>query len=128
LSSYPYYPPAPIYGYGVPEEGEAQEPFNFSPLALVGAVVVKSGPGQLFDFSVLNTNAATRYIQLYDQISLPASGAVPIRVYSVATAVTLDPAWATPMAFRTGIVIANSTTSATYTAGSADQWIYAQYL
>ncbi len=40
----------------------------------VNAAVAKAGPGLLFDIIVSNTNAAGRYLKLYDKLAAPTVG------------------------------------------------------
>lgn len=80
-------------------------------------------------FTVLNTNALAQYILVFDADTLPGSGAVPVVTFTVAGADNLGVAW-TPYGrrFEAGIVLANSSTAASLTIGSADCWFDVQYV
>ena len=61
-------------------------PANSNPPTLAASVFVKSGAGRLFGFTVTNTNAATRYIQVFDAgAPIPADGAVPFASWQLGT-------------------------------------------
>ena len=85
--------------------------------------VIKSTPGRVYSFMLINTTASTRYFQLHNAASAPASGDTPeIKILVPAgssVGVGTDILGLTGKVFSTGIVAANSTTSTTYTAGSA---------
>lgn len=94
---------------------------------------VKTEPGLLFGFSVCTTKATAQFIQVFDVSSAPANGAVPAAVFLINQAAsangdTLAVSYIFPGRFhRTGIWIANSSTMATLTAGSADCFFDVQY-
>ena len=73
-------------------------------------LVVKSGMGKLFGFTVFNSKASTQYILLFDAATLLVSYGMVGR------------------AFNTGCVLVNSSTANSKTVGSADCWFDAQYL
>ena len=103
-------------------------PVSASSLALSQFLVVKAGPGTLYGVSVYNNKAGAQFIQLFDAIGAPASGAVPVATFTVPTVSNLGLYWGSVGRwFNIGIVIANSSTVATQTAGSADTWYDAQY-
>ena len=105
-------------------------PLNGNPGQLVASVFIKSGAGRLFGLAVTNTNAATRYIQIFDKgAGIPAEGAVPTLSYQVNAGQTLSVSWGTlGRYFGAGLWVLNSTTQATKTLGSADSLIDAQYI
>lgn len=106
-------------------------PLNNHSNGLEAARVACSGYGYLISFTVLNTNASAQYIQLHDAAVVPASGAsvTPAVVFAVAATSNLTVAYTMPgRKFERGIVIANSSTAATYTAGSADCFFDVQYI
>lgn len=71
--------------------------------------------------SMLNGNAATRYLQLHNATSLPSNGAVPVAVIIIGTTQTQVMTFNIPTnKFGTGCVAATSTTGSTLTIGSAD--------
>jgi hypothetical protein len=90
--------------------------------------IVKPGPGILYGFTVYNSNAAAQFVQVFDARTLPADGAAPAVVLTVAGASNLGVNWLPGRTFLQGIVICNSSTGPTKTLGSADCWFDAQYL
>ena len=103
-------------------------PLSSSSLALQQFMVVTSGPARLFGFQIFNNKASAQFIQLFDVGAAPASGAVPVCVFTAAGSSNLSVAWPWPGRwFTRGIAIANSSTAATQTAGSADCYFDVQY-
>ena len=96
-------------------------------VALATSLVIKASPGKLLMLTAYNNNGAARFIQLFNATALPGNGAVPVMIISVPTLGTFS--FPIPnlsgMDFSTGIVVANSTTAATLTVGSADSWFTA---
>jgi hypothetical protein len=136
----PILPPPPntptqFAGY----EGEldtAALPIVVSSTALSSSIIVKSGVGKLFGFSVYNTNSSAQFILMFDANSLPADGAVPIGVFVAgAGGTSATPAGAlgvyygsTGLGFTRGIALCNSSTASTKTIGAADCLFSAQYV
>ena len=103
-------------------------PLSASSLALQASFNVTSGPARLFGFQIYSNKAAAQFIQLFDSTAAPASGAVPVCVFTVGATANLATAWTWPGRwFSRGIWIANSSTAATLTAGSADCYFDVQY-
>ena len=97
--------------------------------ALEAAHTAKSGAGTLFGFSVYSNRASSQFILVFDTQIAPGSGAVPVLVYTVAATSNLGVYFGSVgRAFSQGIYIANSSTAATLTAGSADCWFDVQYV
>lgn len=105
-------------------------PENYTSQAYEKSAVVKTGSGTLFGFTVRTSRASAQYIQLYDAGKVPGSGATPRVIYDLAAAPqTLGINFGTHgRRFSSGIIIVNSTTDTTYTAGSADCWFDVQYV
>ena len=129
---------SPVYSQSPPVDIESlagwvgyypdQFPHNANGGANVISLVVCAGPARLFGFQGINSNAAARFIQVHDAISLPANGAVPTVVITAAIAGNFGANFGSEGRwFDRGIVIATSTTLATLTAGAADMWIDAQW-
>lgn len=80
-------------------------------------------------FTVLNTKTSAQYVLVFDADTLPGNGAIPVVTFTVSGSDNLGVAW-TPYGrrFEAGIVLANSSTAATLTAGSADCWFDVQYV
>ena len=103
-------------------------PVSASSSALSQFIVVKAGPGTLYGFSAYSNKASAQFIQVFDQTTAPTSGQIPVAVYTVGAIGNLGVYWGSVGRwFNIGIVIANSSTVATQTAGSADTWYDAQY-
>jgi len=77
------------------------------------AVVCSSGCN-FTEMSGYNDSAATRYIMLFDAATLPANGAIPNQFYLVAANMGFGILGAAER-FRTGMVVACSTTAKTLT-------------
>jgi hypothetical protein len=105
-----------------------QAPRNAHSIAYENAHVVKGGQGLLYGFSIYSSNAAAQFIQVFDAAKLPADGAIPAVVYTIAATSNLPINWIPPRKFAAGIVICNSTTGPTKTIGAADTWFDVQYL
>ncbi len=97
-----------------------------NPGGLLASLLIKPTT-RLHRLIVTNTNAAARYIQLFDAAALPPDGTVPSvllgSLASGATQVFDFGIWGWP--FANGIVVCNSTTAATKAIGSADSWFSA---
>ena len=131
--------PAPVYPYEEPvipsdplmERGRGTDryellPDNFRSNALAASIVIAQAHA-LYGFTVNNTNAAAQYIQVFDSVTLPADGAVPDVLFTIAGASDKGVLWLPPRRFRRGIVICNSSTAGTKTIGSADCFFDVQF-
>ncbi len=104
-------------------------PLNSYSVKLENTRIIKSGRGKLYGFTVWNSNASAQFVLLFDHEGVPPSTALPVSVYPVAGASTLFIGYAdVGRSFNQGIVLANSSTGASFTVGSADCWFDAQYL
>lgn len=104
-------------------------PLNAWSNVLSTSIVAKSGRATLFGFTVYNSNAAAQFIQWHDAQTLPADGAVPAGVISVAGSSDRTISWVIPgRFFSRGIVLCNSSTAATKTVGAADCLFDVQYI
>lgn len=102
---------------------------NATTPAQAASLVVKASQGRLYGFTVYNNNVAAQWIQVHDAASLPSNGAVPPIVFEIAAQSARSMDWGPHgRGFKTGIVIANSTTDVTLTTGAADCLIDAQYM
>lgn len=122
-------------------EGELQEqarstfgelavlsPLNYRSKALEASCVVKTGDGVLFGFTVTNTKASAQFVQLFDALTVPADGLLPIFSKSVPSGDAVGFNWLPGRTFFAGIILCNSSTSTSKTVGSADCIFDAQYL
>ena len=115
-------------GYQASEFYNYAGPNNVNSGALVNALTVKFGEGLLFGFTVNNTKASSQFILVFDMQSAPGAGAVPVCSFIVNASSNLPVNWIPPRTFRAGCFLANSSTSATLTAGSADCFFDVQFL
>lgn len=104
-------------------------PLSVHSLAYEQFHIVTAGPARLFGFEVYSSKASSQWIQLFDTTATTiASGAIPVAIFVVAATSNLPVAYPWPGRwFNQGIVIANSTTGPTQTAGSADCYFDVQY-
>lgn len=110
------------------EDSPAGFPLSSSSGQLEQFRVVKAGAGTLFGLSGFNSKAAAQFVLIFDSSSALSAGAVPVVVISVPASSNFSyDAGLWGRAFRSGIVVANSSTAATLTAGAADCWFDAQY-
>lgn len=113
------------YPWSLPEE----LPKSAHTTGLVASFVAFNGQGRLLGFTVSSTKASSQFIQLFDLVSLPADGAVPVLSIDIATVtakgVAFDPGgrWMTR-----GCILCNSSTQGTKTIGSADCLFDVQYV
>jgi hypothetical protein len=88
--------------------------------------VIKATPGTLISLVGYNSKASAQFIQVYNTTSVPADTAVPVYTFTVpATSNFSLDVPITGIPFTTGICVANSSTGATKTVGSADCWFTA---
>lgn len=87
------------------------------------SAVVKDAPGRVYSLSIINTTGTDRYIQLHN-LTATLSGSEVAQYKQLvpalgAVVIGQDMLGMSGMEFDNGIVVANSSTAATYTAGSA---------
>lgn len=108
--------------------GTVEIPLNIHSIAYENARVIKTGPGILYGISVYSSLAAAQWIQFFDATTVPADGAIPECIYTVAATANLTLNWIPGRPFKSGIVVVNSTTGPTKTIGAANCFFDAQYL
>lgn len=91
--------------------------------ALEASRVLKAAPGVLLSLHVLNTNAAVRYIQVFDSATVPADATVPDLVIAVQATSSKEVRLEVP--FTVGISIATSSTAGTKTLAAAEAFFCA---
>jgi len=121
-------PDSPLLGWGTPTGDDYTLPLNIHSNVYEASRFVKSGAGILYGFTVYNSKTASQFIQVFDAASLPADGAIPAWVGTVATVANLGANWLPGRTFQTGCVICNSSTGPTKTIGSADCWFDVQFV
>ena len=111
-------------------EDTGRWPLNVHSIALASSLKVKTGDGKLYGFTVFNSNAATRFILLYEATAVPGNGDTSFVVpFAVGATSTLMVSFGdVGRSFVNGCLLVNSTTSTSLTLGGADQWFDAQYV
>ena len=102
-------------------------PTNFNRGVLLASVVL---PGHLvvYGFTVYSTKAAAQFLNVFDQSTLPADGAVPLFSWPLAANNGVGFGWQpNGRRFPAGLALCNSSTDATKTIGSADCFFDVQY-
>jgi len=108
--------------------GAVNLPGNSPSRAVEASRLVARGPRILYGITVSNTKASAQFFQLFDSDSVPADGAVPLLSKSVPAGDAVGIQWLPGRTFQVGIVVCNSSTSATKTIGSADCLFDVQYV
>lgn len=103
-------------------------PYNYSSNAAETRCRVVTGASLLFGFTVSNSNAAARFIQVFDTDAFPAAGAVPALVISCAAVSDREMQWIPPRRMDRGIILCSSTTQNTLTLGAAEFLFDVQYV
>lgn len=104
-------------------------PLNKSSGGYVTSLVVATGARTLYGFSGFSSNVGSQWIQWYDAAKVPTTGDKPAGILYVTTLGNFAYSWGTiGRRFWSGIVIVNSTTGPTYTAGAADTYFDVQYV
>jgi hypothetical protein len=103
-------------------------PFNYSSTVAEARCLVTAGPAYLFGFTVTNSNAAARFIQVFDTAVFPANGAVPNISIQCAATGDREMGFLPPRRMDRGIVICSSTTQLTLTLGAAEFLFDVQYV
>ena len=100
---------------------------NYTSRALEKAAVVFDAC-YLEGFNVFSTNGSTQYIFVFDLGAVPANGTPPVGpVLAVGASGSSAFLYMPPRVMQTGIVVANSTSATSFTAGAADCWFDVQY-
>jgi hypothetical protein len=100
--------------------------YGAKPVSSSGGVTsfqLKATPGRMHWLFLFNNNAAVRYAQLFDSLALPADGASPLFLQSMAPSGSVPKELAFPpdgFVFTNGLWICISTTALTKTLAAAD--------
>jgi len=103
-------------------------PYNYSSNVAETRCRVVTGASYLFGFTVSNSNAAARFIQVFDSDAFPANGAVPQVCVSCPATADKEMIWIPPRRMDRGIIICSSTTQNTLTLGAAEFLFDVQYV
>jgi hypothetical protein len=110
------------------QESLGPQPQSASSVALASSIVAVSGQAWLYGVQVNNTKASAQFVLLFDRSDLPANGAVPVASFAAAASTNLGIYYGSLGRWMArGIVLANSSTSATLTIGSADCFFDVQF-
>lgn len=111
-----------------PQPQAGSMPQSLHPAALAASGVIAAGKVALFRISILNTNAAARYLQLFNSATVPADAVVPVMSIPVSIGgfVSVDFGVYGKL-FPTGLAWCTSSTAATKTIGAADALVEATY-
>jgi hypothetical protein len=94
-------------------------PYRLVSAASVNATSVKASAGQVYSITAMNTNAAVRYLKLYNKASAPTVGTdVPVQVYALPPSGGITLSLPVGMAFATGIALATTTGAADTDTGA----------
>jgi len=118
-----YYPAPPTDEH----LADIPQPYNVSSPKYENSRIVAGGRTRLFGISVFSSNVAAQWIQLHDAAAVPADGAVPAWIQTIAGVGNLGVLWLPPRVFEAGVVICNSTTGPTKTLGAADTFFDVQW-
>ena len=100
---------------------------NVTTSTLASSLQIKSSAGTLFMLNGYNNKASSQFIQIHNSTA-PSGGAAPVITFTVPANSNFSFDFGIyGRYFSTGIYVVNSSTVATYTAGSADCWFDAQY-
>jgi hypothetical protein len=88
-------------------------PYKLVSAASTNATSVKASAGQIYSITAMNTNAAVRYLKLYNKASAPTVGTdTPVQVYALPPSGGITLSIPVGMAFATGIALATTTGAA----------------
>lgn len=94
-------------------------PFRLVSAATTNATSVKTSAGQVYSITAMNTNAAVRYLKLYNLAVAPTVGtSTPVQVYALPPSGGLTLSFPVGMAFSTGIALATTTGAADTDTGA----------
>lgn len=94
-------------------------PYKLVSAATTNATSVKASAGQVYSIVATNTNAAVRYLKLYNKASAPTVGTdTPVQVYALPAGGGVSIALPVGMIFTTGIAFALTTGAADSDTGA----------
>lgn len=114
----------------IPQDVQLPIPLSASSAAYENSRIGKSSKGLLFSISGFSSKTSSQWIQIFDSITLPPDGAIPI-VPPIYVGGTQNFSWDStlaPFPISYGIVVCNSTTGPTKTIGSNDCMFNIRYI
>ena len=94
-------------------------PYRLVSAASTNATSVKASAGQIYSITAMNTNAAVRYLKLYNLATAPTVGtSTPVQVYALPPNGGVSLSLPVGMAFSTGIALALTTGAADTDTGA----------
>lgn len=98
------------YVHNVAHTAGGATPYRLVSAASTNATSVKASAGQIYSITAMNTNAAVRYLKLYNLATAPTVGtSTPVQVYALPPSGGLTLSFPVGMAFSTGIALATTT-------------------
>lgn len=102
-------------------------PSLYSNRGAAAAAAVKGAAGNVYAVTCANANAAVRYLQLHNKATAPVNPEVPLLEFKIPASsdirIGAEFFSANGLHFSTGIAFGFSTTSGTYTAGTAGEQV-----
>lgn len=97
--------------HGVPSDAGGVTQYNLISAATTNAAVVKSSAGRVYGYSISNTNAAARYVKIYNKATAPTVGTdTPVRRITIPSGQVVSYHCPAGLAgFTAGISIATTT-------------------
>ncbi len=88
-------------------------PYHLVSAASTNATTVKASAGQVYNYNILNTNAAIRYVHFYNKASNPTVGTdVPVKTFLVPATGQIAGSFPVGSVFATGIALSTTVSSA----------------
>lgn len=110
-------------------EGFRILPLSVNSSGAQASVVIKSGQGVLYGFTVYSSAAAAQFVLLIAGTVLPSNGAVPLMAFPIGAKAVLGVDFGQHgRAFRQGMILACSSTDTTLTVGTANCLFDVQYI
>lgn len=98
------------YVHPVAHTAGGATPYRLVSAASTNATSVKASAGHIYSITAMNTNAAVRYLKLYNLATAPTVGtSTPVQVYALPPSGGLTLSFPVGMAFSTGIALATTT-------------------
>src|SRR5260221_8271478 len=94
-------------------------PYHLVSAASTNATTVKGSAGQVYNYNILNTNAAIRYVHLYNKASNPSVGTdVPVKTFQVPATGQIAGSFPVGSTFAAGVFLFTTGKTADKTSGA----------